>query len=219
MERHQLYHFQQALLIFVTLFVTDACGSRDKLSDDDNIGDDTDVYMATIMTLILSPFLVPILIYLFMRFVLSRRSSLWRIYSLCLWILFWIYIIYLIIYASTSLTQNIDPDLIWAVNVICCASMPVFYIYILIECWFSNERQYIVNLGTTKPIAEYIKDIKNAQPQIIWKIICYHYETRYRTVTSRDSNGNSCTRTKAYTVRVDTYKGSTVSFQWRRVPP
>ena len=189
-----------------------ANGSGSNLEDDDVIGDDSDVYLATILTLTLGPFLGPLLIYLFMRFVMSRRSSIWRIYSLCLWILFWIYIIYLIISASTSLTQKIDPDLIDAVNIISYVSIPVFYIYILIECWFSNERQYIINLGTTKPIAEYIKDMKNAQPQIIWKIICYHYETRYRTVTSRDSNGNTYTRTEVYLVRVDTYKGSSVSF-------
>ena len=213
MERHQLYHFQVVLSFFTALFVT-VYGSGNNLDDDDVIGDDSAVYLAIILTLTLGPFFGPLLIFLFMRFALSRRSSsIWRIYSLCLWILFWSYIIYLIISVSTSLTQKIDPDLIDAINIISYVSIPVFYIYILIECWISNERQYIINLGTTKPIAEYIKDMKNAQPQIIWKIICYHYETRYRTVTSRDSNGNTSTRTEAYTVRVDPYKGSSVSFQ------
>ena len=136
-------------------------GSGNNLDDDDVIGDDPDVYLATLLTLTLGPFFGPLLIYLFLRFAMSRRSSsIWRIYSLCLWILFWSYIIYLIISASTSLTQKIDPGLIDAVNIISYISIPVFYIYILIECWISNERQYIINLGTTKPIAEYIKDMK-----------------------------------------------------------
>jgi len=54
---------------------------------------------------------------------------------------------------------------------------------------------------------------QNGVPSILWHMECYHYETRYRTVTSRDANGNMTSRTESYQVKVVTWTGS-ANFQY-----
>lgn len=47
---------------------------------------------------------------------------------------------------------------------------------------------------------------RGENPRYNWHIQCYHYETRYRTETTTDSNGNKSTRTVPYQERVNTWR-------------
>lgn len=72
------------------------------------------------------------------------------------------------------------------------------YIIYLIECSCSSTRAFTHN-KTTEPDA-LVNAVHGNPPTIYFSIQCYHYETRHRTRTVRDSNGN--TRTEHYTERV-----------------
>eukprot|EP00929_Paragymnodinium_shiwhaense_P025465 TRINITY_DN15395_c0_g2_i3.p1 TRINITY_DN15395_c0_g2~~TRINITY_DN15395_c0_g2_i3.p1 ORF type:complete len:558 (-),score=83.53 TRINITY_DN15395_c0_g2_i3:465-2138(-) len=49
---------------------------------------------------------------------------------------------------------------------------------------------------------------KSEHPHFRWHVQCYHYETRTRTESYRDSNGNTQTRTVTETVRVNTWSAT-----------
>jgi hypothetical protein len=54
----------------------------------------------------------------------------------------------------------------------------------------------------------YVAVLHNAAPRIVMSIVCYHYETRYRTVTVTNSDGTTSTRTESYQEQVVTHSAS-----------
>lgn len=54
-------------------------------------------------------------------------------------------------------------------------------------------------------VCDIIERPKTETPHFTWRIQCYHYETRTRTVTERDSDGNLRTRTVTERHRVNTW--------------
>ena len=50
--------------------------------------------------------------------------------------------------------------------------------------------------------------LQKTEPYTLWHIRCYHWETRYRTVTESDGQGGTRTRTESYQVQVTTHTNS-----------
>ncbi|EGD76692.1 hypothetical protein PTSG_08043 [Salpingoeca rosetta] len=78
---------------------------------------------------------------------------------------------------------------------------PIFagvYLIYFIECTCSSTGAFTRNKTMQPELL--VQQVQQSPPNINWFIQCYHYETRHRTRTVRDSNGN--TRTEHYTERV-----------------
>ena len=83
--------------------------------------------------------------------------------------------------------------------------IPLSYIYMLIESYWSAEKQYVSSILMDVSVIDFVEKLKRTEPQRIMSIECYHWETRIRTVYYTDSNGNTQTRTETYQERVTTY--------------
>ena len=86
---------------------------------------------------------------------------------------------------------------------------PIFWLvfgfmlfFYLLEFAFSPTRRYLINevnsLVILHDILNALKNSNEGKVSIWMKVENYHYETRYRTVHSTDSQGNVQTRTESY---------------------
>ncbi|KAA0147249.1 hypothetical protein FNF29_07510 [Cafeteria roenbergensis] len=90
----------------------------------------------------------------------------------------------------------------------------VVYLFYLIESCCSDSRKYMSNFKDVAGAEAFLSQMVDTPPDVAMTCECYHYETRYRTVTSTDSNGRTTTRTESYTVKVTTYR-ETDYFRYR----
>ncbi|XP_053200756.1 transmembrane protein 151B-like [Panonychus citri] len=88
----------------------------------------------------------------------------------------------------------------------------MLYFAYLIECWHSSTRSQLVYSVDAKTVDNYIQQMKESQPIIWWKAVCYHYIRRSRTLT-RYRNGEASTTTQIYYERINTHiAGSCFSY-------
>ena len=141
-----------------------------------------------------------------------------RIFSLYAYITFWIYLLYVILRSTTQIFGGSVFEILFIISTILVF---VTYFIVLLECFSSSERQYIRNLSSSVFAVERIETIRATQPSIFFRVECYHYETRTRTVTYRDANGDLQTRLETYQEKVVTNLFlQPVSFQyWRDTSP
>lgn len=78
----------------------------------------------------------------------------------------------------------------------------VVYLLYLIESCCSDSRRYMSNFKDVDGAEAFLSQMVDTPPDVAMTCECYHYETRYRTVSSTDSNGRTTTRTESYTVKV-----------------
>ena len=85
------------------------------------------------------------------------------------------------------------------------------YIFYWVDIFaFNSTFKSLRNIKVIHNVYEHIEDVKaNGVPTINFKMECYHFETRYRTVYYTDSNGNSRSRTETYQEKVVTSRPST----------
>ena len=123
-----------------------------------------------------------------------------------------------IIVHLTFLSSVSDPGLVFGLS---CGMLALAYIIMLIEVRCSDTHKYVSNFLKEGTLHQHISTMCNTRPSITWSLECYHYETRYRTVSSTDSNGHTTYRTESYQERVVTYRDSLVYefSQWRDVSP
>ncbi|CAH1388540.1 unnamed protein product [Nezara viridula] len=84
------------------------------------------------------------------------------------------------------------------------AFMAMLYLIYLVECWHCTARielGYRVGVDT---VLQKVEAMKEAQPIIWWKAVCYHYVRRKRQVT-RYRNGDAVTSTHVYYERVNSH--------------
>ncbi|MEO0686480.1 MAG: hypothetical protein AAFY76_15935, partial [Cyanobacteria bacterium J06649_11] len=84
------------------------------------------------------------------------------------------------------------------------------YLYVLIESCFSSVMGYLKMSFDSANAEQYVRSLLAKKPSVVTTAVCYHYETRYRTVTYTDANGNTQTRTETYQERVNTWTGAHV---------
>ena len=123
---------------------------------------------------------------------LKKGKSALRIISLHAFITYIWWLLYLFVCGASKCAQYGEGlgDL-----VIMGFIMVLFsYFFMLIESCYSSEKQYIANLSTDISVVEYVNKLKNTDPVRQMTIECYHMETRTRTVTYTDAQGNTQTR-------------------------
>merc|ERR1712096_259677 len=65
------------------------------------------------------------------------------------------------------------------------------YLGYLIEICLSSTQKYLCNIEEKDGVHRLMDRLQRTAPQIIWRIQCYHMETRTRWTTYTDANGNS----------------------------
>ena len=133
-----------------------------------------------------------------------------RFFSVILYLCFWLYVVYTF-YAELTNWYNENPEL-EELRIAPYILIPSIYFTLLIEHFFCKEYQYLVHLGDVSNAASTVRNLRSTKPVIIFHIQCYHYETRYRTVTDTktDANGKTYTetRTESYQERVNTHRAN-----------
>ena len=133
-----------------------------------------------------------------------------RFFSVILYLCFWLYVVYTF-YAELTNWYNENPEL-EELRIAPYILIPSIYFILFIEHFFCKEYQYLANLRDVSSSARTIRNLRSTKPVIIFHIQCYHYETRYRTITEtkRDAQGRSRTetRTESYQQRVNTHRAN-----------
>ena len=113
-----------------------------------------------------------------------------RISSMVCNVYMWIFITALVVWSLTELGDVLDKfELGLEIGI------PFTYIFVLVESLgFSSEFKYIMNLADATGIDYFFKTLRQSLGVITFHAECYHWETRTRTVTKRDSKGNKTTR-------------------------
>ena len=84
----------------------------------------------------------------------------------------------------------------------------VAYLIHLIVLCCSDTFKFLNNLDLDINPYKLTHKLQHTNPMTVWHIECYHYETRFRTVTTRDANGNTQTRTETYQEKVTTHRNT-----------
>ncbi|XP_022250153.1 transmembrane protein 151B-like isoform X2 [Limulus polyphemus] len=92
------------------------------------------------------------------------------------------------------------------------AFLAMLYLVYLVECWHCSTRLELTYKVDVNDVYEQIQQMREAQPVIWWKAVCYHYVRRTRQVT-RYRNGDAYTTTQIYYERINTHvAGSCFSY-------
>merc|ERR1712202_12033 len=83
-----------------------------------------------------------------------------------------------------------------------------FYLLDIVESAITSTCKYLNNIEEKDGVHRFVDRLQRTAPQIVWRIQCYHMETRTRWTTYTDANGNSHSRLETYTVRVNTHYAS-----------
>ena len=83
--------------------------------------------------------------------------------------------------------------------------IPLTYIFMFIESFWSEERQYLSSMLTDVSVVDFVTRLRRTDSKRDMLIECYHWETRTRTVSYTDANGNTQLRTETYQEIVITY--------------
>ncbi|CAH2090238.1 unnamed protein product [Euphydryas editha] len=84
----------------------------------------------------------------------------------------------------------------------------LLYLVYLVECYHSTARIQLARRVDVAAVSARVHAMRNANPRVWWKAICYHYVRRKRQVT-RYRNGDAYTTTQVYYERVNTHSAST----------
>ena len=213
--------FQPVMCIISILFVREvntesgedgSSGDGEPLPDEvgnlDTADDDVLYSRLVLCAVLFVVTLGPVLTY-FYAFSYSSQNEFLRITSLFYWVLFWVAVPFAIGCSATHC--NHDSKTLYIIHLLALIFMPFFWLIFLIESWISRERELITKLDKTKPIVNYIQDLKNAPPKIIWEVECYHFETKTKMVPYIDSDGDTIFREECFKEKVTTHTDSQVS--------
>ena len=110
--------------------------------------------------------------------------------------------------------QIYGPKLFSTIDIITATSVPIFYLYVLIEAQFCNEKEYLGSTFDGDEIECYLNLIYEQKPEIFINIECFHFETRTKVIVHTDANGNLQTRLETYQEKVTSYT-NTKMFNFR----
>jgi hypothetical protein len=72
-------------------------------------------------------------------------------------------------------------------------SVGVMYLIYWIECLASHTRQFVGNILDTESVHDFVYRVRCSPPALVSHCQCYHYETRTRIVSYRNSDGSYST--------------------------
>ncbi|XP_049943403.1 transmembrane protein 151B-like [Schistocerca serialis cubense] len=85
------------------------------------------------------------------------------------------------------------------------AFLALLYLVYLVECWHCTARLDLQGpRAEAAQVLERVRLMKEAQPVVWWKAVCYHYVRRKRQVT-RYRHGDAFTSTQVYYERVNSH--------------
>ena len=211
--------FQLTLYIILMLIVVEVNteSGEDVTSGDDEplpdggetIDSDLDYSKLVLCAILFIVALGPLLIYYYSFFYSSHNVGFLRITSLFYWVLFWVAVPFAIGCSATHC--NHDSKTLYIIHLLALIFMPFFWLIFLIESWISRERELIMKLDKTKPIVNYIQDLKNAPPKITWEVECYHFETKTRRLPYINADGDTFFREESFKEKVITHTEYQVS--------
>ena len=142
--------------------------------------------------------IIPIFLQPLVIFFGSLTTYYRRLSKVC-YVLLWFYVVALIL--MVSFTEDLLDDWGLAFKIL----IPVTYLVVLWEHFYSSESEYLKNLDDASGIEEFLKTLRESLGHIMFHGKCYHWETRTRTVYETDSKGNSRTRYETYQEMVATH--------------
>lgn len=77
-----------------------------------------------------------------------------------------------------------------------------------IECFCAGTGKYLRNILQKEGAAQFVERLKGQPAVIHWDVACYHWETRRRSKTVRDANGNTRTEWETYREKVYTWRAT-----------
>ena len=93
-------------------------------------------------------------------------------------------------------------DVLWFLPIACYGA------YLIESIFLSTTLKYVCNASDENASESIVATMKCAAPIFRMHVECYHYETRYRSVTTTDSDGKTHTRQESYQERVTTHTAS-----------
>ncbi|KAJ4442127.1 hypothetical protein ANN_11993, partial [Periplaneta americana] len=85
------------------------------------------------------------------------------------------------------------------------AFMLMLYLVYLVECWHCTAREELNAKVHVASVMETVRLMREAQPIVWWKALCYHYVRRKRQVVRTRHGGDSYTTTQVYYERVNAH--------------
>jgi len=89
------------------------------------------------------------------------------------------------------------------------AFMFMLYLVYLVECWHCTAREELNTKVHVTSVMETVRLMREAQPIVWWKALCYHYVRRKRQVVRTRHGGDSYTTTHVYYERVNSHAAGT----------
>ena len=135
-----------------------------------------------------------------------KKKSACRVLSLHAFFSFICWLIYLTVCgASQCAAQGTVFGLLLVMSFI---MIFISYLFMLIESCYSDEKEYITNIVPDISAIEFVNKMRDTDPKRVMLIECYHFETRTRTVTTTDAQGNTQTSLETYQEIVITHTES-----------
>ena len=83
----------------------------------------------------------------------------------------------------------------------------IYFIRFIVICC-TDTRKFLTQLNLDINPYDLTATLQKTEPYTVWRIVCYHWETRIRTVSESDGQGGTRTRTETYQVKVTTHSNS-----------
>ncbi|XP_065664971.1 uncharacterized protein LOC136086671 [Hydra vulgaris] len=171
------------------------------------------IYILAITLAAVNPILGPLIFWSYKGFSkYFRILSLWLYFSMVILIFFKVVASYFNLY-------KFGPNLFSTIDTITSVSVPIFYLYILIEAQFCNEKKFVESTYDVDEIDTYLKMIYEKEPLVSINIECYHYDLNPRLIPYADTNGQLQARVEIDREKVISYSDSLIfNFRtWRDV--
>ena len=135
-----------------------------------------------------------------------KKKSACRVLSLHAFFTFICWLIYLTVCGASKCAA--EGTVFGLLVVMSFIMIFISYLFMLIESFYSDEKEYITNIVPDVSAIEFVNKLRNTDPKRAMLIECYHFETRTRTVTSTDAQGNTQTTLETYQEIVITHTES-----------
>ena len=120
---------------------------------------------------------------------------------------FWAYVWIVYFAVTTNMGEDeINKYVKLLFNVLGYIHLPVFVLFLWVETFLSWESDYLSNMLEEKSCKIYIKELMEQKPIVTMAVVAWHFETKSRTVTYTNANGQTTYGTETYVERVNDHE-------------
>ena len=130
-------------------------------------------------------------IFLLFTFLCKVESTALRVLSLGFWVLFWMAALFGITCSAVE-SCNLNSKSVDLLRWLCFFSLPIWWIFMMVESRFSEERRIINNLDDVRFLDRHLETLTKARPIVRWHVEFFRY------VFLRDKFG----RSRRQTIRI-----------------